>query len=96
MGELIELNNFRDKPYCEGCDSRIQAGKAYVKKDIESAWYVVINIIHDRVAYRKMDIANNFNEPEISSEIVFTMPKDSFKYNFEFVSTIFCPYEINR
>ena len=84
------------KDYCNGCNNRIQVGKAYIKKDINSAWYVIIRIVDNNVYYRKVPVNNLPYEKNVDPDMVFIMPIDSFKYGFVFVSTLFCPYEINH
>lgn len=33
--------------YCENCKDRIQGGKVYSKKNIDSAWYIVVDVIEE-------------------------------------------------
>lgn len=94
----MENNEYINKEYCKGCEDRIQPGKAYIKKDKKSAWYVVIYIKRENykeiVYYRKAELMNISYESEVNSEMVFTLPLEDFYNRFKHVSTFFCPFEI--
>jgi hypothetical protein len=80
---------------CKNCNGRIQSGKVYSKKDMESAWYIVIDIIEENVFYRKMNVTNIKYEKDVGFEIQ-KMNISEFKEKFKHETTIYCEHMIHN